>query len=70
MIKELENKCVKWYQDTYCCNEENVIYTDTLEFKENIHQSVINSPYGKLYVFHSSPSYNGGKSTKFIRLKG
>ncbi len=64
----IKDAIINWYKNEYADSESFVSYHETLEKKENIHCSLIDSPFGKLFHFHTSPSTKGDKQSIFLRL--
>lgn len=63
------NEVIEWYKKEYGDLDSHIDYHESLNKKENIHCSLIESPFGNLYHFHSSPSVKGCKPQIWLRLE-
>lgn len=64
----IKDAIIKWYITEYSDSTSHVIYHESLEKIENIHCSLIDSPFGKLFHFQASPSIAESKKSIFLRL--
>ena len=62
----IKDAIIKWYINEYSDSTSHVIYHESLEKIENIHCSLIDSPFGKLFHLQASPLTEESKKSIFF----